>query len=228
MPTATSKSKAVKPVSTKQLAYTLADQDRLTKKQGQAMLDSLVGLITKHLKKGERVKIAGLGTLQVRRRMSKPVKIAASLVLPPTSEPLVERIFRKLGGHQALGTDVSSDADLARVVHDGIRLSVLDHVSRAGFSKQEIEDFIIPARTLRHRKTNREPLTLEESDRVVRLTRIQALAEDVFGDVSKANRWLREGLSILDGKSPLDVARTESGARVIEQILAKIDWGAAA
>ncbi len=146
----------------------------------------------------------------------------------PTPLPVVESVFRKLGGRQALGTDVSSDADLARVVHHGIRLSVLDHVERAGFSKQEIEHFIIPARTLRHRKTKREPLTLDESDRVVRLTRIQALAEDVFGDVDKANRWLREGLGILDGKSPLDVARTESGARVVEQILAKIDWGAAA
>ena len=59
-------------------------------------------------------------------------------------------------------------------------------------------------------------------------TRIQALAEDVFGDADKANRWLREGLGIPDGKSPLEVARTEAGARLIEQLLAKLDWGAAA
>ncbi len=71
-------------------------------------------------------------------------------------------------------------------------------------------------------------LTIEESERVVRLTRIQARAEDVFGDVQKANRWLRESLPILDGKAPLELARTESGARLIEQLLAKIDWGAAA
>ena len=71
-------------------------------------------------------------------------------------------------------------------------------------------------------------MTVEESDRVVRLTWIQALTEDVFGDVEKANRWLRENLAILDGKAPLEVARTETGARVVEQMLAKIDWGAAA
>jgi uncharacterized protein (DUF2384 family) len=59
------------------------------------------------------------------------------------------------------------------------------------------------------------------------MTRLQALAEDVFADAEKANRWLREGLRILGGKSPLEVAQTNSGARVIEQILAKIDWGAA-
>ena len=146
----------------------------------------------------------------------------------PTPQPVIEKVFHKLGGRQALGTQVSSEADLARIVHGGIRLRVLDHVERAGFSKQEIERFIIPARTWRHRKLKREPLTIDESDRVIRLARIQALAEDVFGDVKKANRWLREGLNILDGKAPLELARTESGARLIEQLLAKIDWGAAA
>ncbi|MGH7247329.1 MAG: antitoxin Xre/MbcA/ParS toxin-binding domain-containing protein [Pseudomonadota bacterium] len=51
-----------------------------------------------------------------------------------------------------------------------------------------------------------------------------AKAEDVFGDVDKANQWLRGRLDILDGKSPLEVARTEAGARLIEQLLAKLDW----
>jgi putative toxin-antitoxin system antitoxin component (TIGR02293 family) len=148
--------------------------------------------------------------------------------MTPTPQPVIERVFHKLGGRAALGSQVSSEADLARIVHRGIRLAVLGHVERAGFSKHEIEQYIIPARTLRHRKVKREPLTIEESDRVVRLARIQALAEDVFGDVGKANQWLREKLGILDGKSPLELARTESGARVIEQMLAKIDWGAAA
>jgi putative toxin-antitoxin system antitoxin component (TIGR02293 family) len=75
-----------------------------------------------------------------------------------------------------------------------------------GFSRQEIERFIIPARTWRHRKAKKEPLSFEESDRVVRLARVQAMAEDVFGDVEKAARWLREGLGIIDNKSPLEVA----------------------
>ena len=69
--TAKPKPKASKPITTKQLAYTLADQHQLTKKQGQQMLEDLVGLITKHLKKGERVKIAGLGILQVRKRAAR-------------------------------------------------------------------------------------------------------------------------------------------------------------
>jgi DNA-binding protein HU-beta len=50
------------------LAYALAEQHQLTKKQGLEMVEDLVGLVIKHLKRGERVKIAGLGILQVRKR----------------------------------------------------------------------------------------------------------------------------------------------------------------
>jgi putative toxin-antitoxin system antitoxin component (TIGR02293 family) len=146
----------------------------------------------------------------------------------PTPEPVAATVYRKLGGRQVLGEEVSSDADLARLVHRRISLRALAYLKRGGFSDREIGQFIIPERTQRHRKAQRKPLSIEESDRLVRMTRIQALAEDVFGDPKQANRWLREGLGILGGKPPLEVAQTDAGARVIEQILAKIDWGAAA
>jgi len=50
------------------LAATLAEEHELTKRAGRELLDNLVSLITKHLKKGERIRIAGLGILQVRKR----------------------------------------------------------------------------------------------------------------------------------------------------------------
>lgn len=145
-----------------------------------------------------------------------------------SDQPVVEWVSRKLGGRDVLGKEIESDADLARAVVERIPLAALDAMRASGFSEGEIERFVLPARTRRHREARKQPLTIEESDRLVRLARIQALAEDVFGNARKANRWLREELGILDGKTPLDLARSEAGARVIEQILAKIDWGAAA
>ena len=65
------KATAPKPVTTKHLAYELAEQHQLTKNQGLAMMEELIGMITKHLKKGERVKIVGLGILQVRHRAAR-------------------------------------------------------------------------------------------------------------------------------------------------------------
>src|SRR5450756_1939727 len=96
------------------------------------------------------------------------------------TQPVVETVFRKLGGREVLGQKVTSEADLARLVRRRIPLRALIYVKRGGFSDKEIGRFIIPERTQRHRKAKRQPLTVEESDRVVRLTRIQALTEDVF------------------------------------------------
>jgi DNA-binding protein HU-beta len=68
---APAKPKATKPITTKHLVATLAEQHQLTKKASQDMFDDLIAMITKHLKKGERVKIAGLGILQVRKRAAR-------------------------------------------------------------------------------------------------------------------------------------------------------------
>jgi DNA-binding protein HU-beta len=73
-PTASKKpatAKASRPVTLKHLAATLAEQHQMTKRGGEALLGDLVGLITKHLKKGERVRIVGLGILQVRKRAAR-------------------------------------------------------------------------------------------------------------------------------------------------------------
>src|SRR6187200_176846 len=69
--TAAARPPAPKAVTTKHLAYTLADQHKFSKKQALRIIEDMIGMITKHLKKGERVKIAGLGILQVRRRAAR-------------------------------------------------------------------------------------------------------------------------------------------------------------
>jgi DNA-binding protein HU-beta len=62
---------AASTIATKHLAYALAKQHKLTKKQGRQMLEELAEMIRKHLKEGEQVKIAGLGILRVRNRAAR-------------------------------------------------------------------------------------------------------------------------------------------------------------
>ena len=69
--TSTAAAKPRRPVTLKLLAATLAEEHQLTKKAGEALLGDLVGLITKHLKKGARIRIAGLGILQVKKRAAR-------------------------------------------------------------------------------------------------------------------------------------------------------------
>lgn len=141
---------------------------------------------------------------------------------------VVEEMARKLGGKPVLGRVVRTQADLALAVRERLPLAVLKGLAQAGLTDQEIERFVIPQRTRRHRSDKKQPLTIDESDRAVRLLRIQTVAEDTFANKDKANNWLRRSLAELNGETPLDVAQTEAGARVVEVVLAKIAWGAAA
>ena len=61
----------VETITLRQLATTLAESHELSKKAANAILDDLVANVTKHLKKGARVRIGGLGILQVRKRAAR-------------------------------------------------------------------------------------------------------------------------------------------------------------
>jgi DNA-binding protein HU-beta len=58
-------------VTLKHLAAALAEEHELSKKTAEAILTDLVTKVTKHLKKGERIRIVGLGILQVRKRAAR-------------------------------------------------------------------------------------------------------------------------------------------------------------
>jgi putative toxin-antitoxin system antitoxin component (TIGR02293 family) len=141
---------------------------------------------------------------------------------------VLAEMARKLGGPEVLGGLVQSQGDLALAVRRRLPLAALAGLRQAGLSDQEIERFVIPQRTRRHRQEKNQPLTIDESDRAVRLVRIQTVAEEAFGDAGKAAAWLRRPLAAFSGEAPLEIARTESGARVVETVLGKIAWGAAA
>jgi DNA-binding protein HU-beta len=65
--------KAASPatITLKHLAAALADDHELSKKAAEAILTDMLGKLTKHLKKGERIRIVGLGILQVRKRAAR-------------------------------------------------------------------------------------------------------------------------------------------------------------
>jgi putative toxin-antitoxin system antitoxin component (TIGR02293 family) len=133
---------------------------------------------------------------------------------------LYRRIQHKLGT-----TSLRSDQDIARLVEQRLPLSSLDSLTSAGLSDDEIYTYVLPRRTLVHRRSKQEPLTHEESDRAVRIARITSLAEEVFGNDAKAARWLRKSKQRFDGRTPLDLLRTESGARLVEEMLLQLDYG---
>lgn len=81
------KAGASSTVTLKHLAAAVAAEHEMPKKHSEAVLGSMVDLVVKHLKKGDRIRIGGLGILVVRRRAARmgrnpatgePIKIKAS------------------------------------------------------------------------------------------------------------------------------------------------------
>jgi DNA-binding protein HU-beta len=99
--------KAAQPtVTLKHLAAGLAADHEMAKKQSETILNDLVGMIVKHLKKGDRIRIGGLGILQVRKRAARmgrnpatgeAIKIPAKTVVKITPSKGMKDTFNKKG-----------------------------------------------------------------------------------------------------------------------------------
>src|SRR5213594_1024927 len=78
--------------------------------------------------------------------------------------------------------------------------------------------------TLQRRKAAGR-LSPDESDKVIRYSRLVQQAADFFGEIGKARAWLKHPQYGLGGAVPLDYARTEAGAREVENLLGRMKYG---
>lgn len=149
----------------------------------------------------------------------------AAIAEPPVVQQLslLKRVQEMLGVHP-----LRSDQDLVRLVENRLATGAIAGLRRSGLTDDEIYSLIVPRRTLTHRRARRESLSRDESDRAVRLARIAALAEHVFGDSGRAWHWLRAAKRQFKDRSPLQLTATEAGARLVEELLYRIDEGMAA
>jgi putative toxin-antitoxin system antitoxin component (TIGR02293 family) len=140
----------------------------------------------------------------------------------------IAKIQELLGGEPVTGP-LHSELDIVRLVRRGVPTQAVDHfleVSRLTF--HTVERHVLPRRTFRRRQDAAERLDPLESDRLVRLVRLVAAADETFGDPGKALAWLNRENRVLDGQSPLSLADTDQGARSVEALLGRIGHGLAA
>jgi DNA-binding protein HU-beta len=88
--TSTATPTKVETVTLRQLAETLSESHELPKKQVMSMLEEMVTTVTKHLKRGARIRIGGLGILQVRKR---PARMGRN---PATGEAIKIKASKKV------------------------------------------------------------------------------------------------------------------------------------
>ena len=75
-----------------------------------------------------------------------------------------------------------------REIARGLPLSTLEEFSAySGIAVKDLLEVVIPARTLKHRRQKKEPLSVIEADRLARVARMYELAVKVYGDHSSEN-----------------------------------------
>lgn len=134
------------------------------------------------------------------------------------------QVAAMLGGEETLGRSIHTVGDLRRAVESGLPVTALDtvtrHVARDDRGAAELKYRIIPKTTLRRRQR----LDPEESQRLERLARITALAEQVWEDADLAHRFLTTAQPQLEDERPVDLTRSDLGSRQVEALLMKIEY----
>jgi putative toxin-antitoxin system antitoxin component (TIGR02293 family) len=118
-----------------------------------------------------------------------------------------------------------TEQQILEMVEQQLPTSSINRLLALGLTRSELDALVIPLRTLQHRRSRREKLSVEESDRVLRVTRLLSQAESVYGSRERALGWLRRPHPQLRNRTPLEMSRTDTGSRIVEELLVQIDEG---
>ena len=139
-----------------------------------------------------------------------------------------QKIVSVLGGQASLGRKIKNTLDLDKLIREGFPYKAGSHVRDLLNLPLPLFAGIIEVseRTLaRVRKSPNQRLSTVASDRLYRLARIFSIACEVLENEDKAREWLRRQQVGLGGKTPFDLLHTEAGAKEVEDLLWRIEYG---
>lgn len=114
----------------------------------------------------------------------------------------------------------------ARIL-EGLEFDVVEKIkARASLTDPEIARLLgIGEATLRRARASGSTLDRAISDRLYRLSKIIAIAEDVLEGADNAMTWLRRPQPALGGEIPLELLLTQAGTDEVETLLRRVDYG---
>jgi putative toxin-antitoxin system antitoxin component (TIGR02293 family) len=128
-----------------------------------------------------------------------------------------KRIAEVMGGRSVLGKAVSSIEDLEEIVGEGLPKTALRITVR--------RVFLVVREANRHLYRIVPEATYVEIERTERMARVIAAAEAVWDDQNDAREWLTRPHPELGDRTPIDCALTELGARQVESLLDRLQYG---
>jgi putative toxin-antitoxin system antitoxin component (TIGR02293 family) len=115
---------------------------------------------------------------------------------------------------------------LIRRIQEGFRFRELEVLqSSLDLPFEQLAGKLSISRSTLQRRKAAGRLSPAESDKVMRFSRLLQHATKIFGDIDKGRAWLKHPQRGLGGAVPLDYAETEIGAREVEKLLGRIDYG---
>lgn len=126
-----------------------------------------------------------------------------------------------------LGLRTFDTSGLLRRLSTGLSFASFNRLRQnINLSQEELATLVqISPRTLARRRTQKR-LETDESDRLVRLSRVFGKAVELFeGNDASARNWLARPLEGLGGKRPLDLLGSEVGAREVEALIYRLEHG---
>jgi putative toxin-antitoxin system antitoxin component (TIGR02293 family) len=116
--------------------------------------------------------------------------------------------------------------ELIRQIQKGLRFSELETLQNSiDLPFEQLAAKLSISRSTLQRRKAAGRLSPDESDKVMRYSRLLHQATDFFGDIEKARAWLKHPQYGLGGAVPLDYATTETGAREVENLLGRMKYG---
>ena len=111
-------------------------------------------------------------------------------------------------------------------IHAGLSFRAVLNLQKAlDLPLEKLASVLGMSRATLHRRKSQGRIAKEESEKLVRYQRLLKKAEDVFGDAASAREWLTRKQTGLGNAVPLDFATTEIGAREVENLLGRIEYG---
>ena len=119
-----------------------------------------------------------------------------------------------------------SPGQLVEIIRNGLPVQELD-VLQTSFDvpMDKLAPKLGMSKATLHRRKAQGRLGPEESDRVLRYARLMGKAIKVFGGIEEARQWLTSPQFGLGGAVPFDYAETEIGAREVENLIGRIEYG---
>jgi putative toxin-antitoxin system antitoxin component (TIGR02293 family) len=148
---------------------------------------------------------------------------AAKVATHPSRE---ERMQALLGGAKVLRRPAATLLDLHHAAERGLPARVIEMLGKSLNASREdlLNALALSPRTL-IRRQKEGALSSEESDRVLRLARVAAQAEEVLGGREDAVNWLHRANRSLGGHKPLDLVRTDAGSELVVDVLGRLEHG---